>query len=213
MRRAVAAPLAAAAMLAGCVSVSLGNADAPGVTYFALADARPPAPATASAAASATGAPRLAIQASGADPLADSVSMVFSRRPGEQAHYQFAAWSERPSRSLALLAQDRLLAGGRFASVTQIGQPVASDWLLTLRLEQMLHDVGQTPGLARVALRAELVDRRERAVIGQRQFAASAPVAEPAAAPAAAAFGVATAEVLDQLTPWVESTVAARLAR
>lgn len=210
MRRAVATPPAAAAlMLAGCVSVSLGNADAPGVTYFVLADARPPASATASA----TGAPRLAIQASGADPLADSVSMVFSRRPGEQALYQFAAWSERPSRSLALLAQDRLLAGGRFASVTQIGQPVASDWLLTLRLEQMLHDVGQTPGLARVAVRAELVDRRERAVIGQRQFAASAPVAEPAAAPAAAAFGVATAEVLDQLTPWVESTVAARLAR
>ena len=209
MRRAVAAIGAAAAMLAGCVSVSVGNADAPGVTYFALADARPPA----AALAPPPGAPRLAIQASGADPLADSVSMTFSRRSGERQLYQFASWSERPSRSLAVLAQDRLLAGGRFASVTQIGQPVASDFLLTLRLEQMLHDVGSTPGLARVAVRAELVDRRERIVIGQRLFTASAPVAEPAAAPAAAAFGVATAEVLDQLTPWVESTVAARLAR
>jgi ABC-type uncharacterized transport system auxiliary subunit len=209
VRRAVAAIVCAAAMLAGCVSVSLGNADAPGLTYFALADARPPA----AAAAPPTGAPRLAIQAAGSDPLADSVSMVFSRRPGERALYQFAAWSERPSRSIAMLAQDRLLAGGRFESVTQIGQPVATDWLLTLRLEQMLHDVGPTPGLARLAVRAELVDRRERAVIGLRLFAASAPVAEPAAAAAAAAFGVATAEVLDQLAPWVESTVAARLAR
>ncbi len=209
MRRAVAAIVCAAVMLAGCMSVSLGNADAPGVTYFALADARP----AAAASAPPPGAPRLAIQAAGADPLADSVSMVFSRRPGERALYQFAAWSERPSRSLALLAQDRLLAGGRFESVTQIGQPVASDWLLTLRLEQMLHDVGPTPGQARLAVRAELVDRRERAVIGQRLFAASAPVAEPAAAPAAAAFGVAMADVLDQLAPWVESTVAARLAR
>ena len=209
MRRAVAATLAAAAMLGACVSVSVGNADAPAVTYFALADARPPV----MMGALPPGAPRLAIQASGADPLADSVSMVFSRRPGERGLYQFAAWSERPSRSLAALAQDRLLAGGRFASVTQIGQPVASDWLLTLRLEQMLHDVGPTPGQARIALRAELVDRRERAVIGLRLFAVSAPVAEPAAAPAAAAFGLATAELLDQLTPWVESTVAARLAR
>lgn len=209
MRRAVAAVGAAVTMLAGCMSVSVGNADAPGVTYFALADARP----SAAAVAPPPGAPRLSIQASGADPLADSVSMAFSRRSGERQLYQFASWSERPSRSLAVLAQDRLLAGGRFASVTQIGQPVASDWLLTLRLEQMLHDVAPTPGLARVAVRAELVDRRERVVIGQRLFAAAAPVAEPAAAPAAAAFGVATADLLDQLTPWVESTVAARLAR
>jgi ABC-type uncharacterized transport system auxiliary subunit len=209
VRRAVAAIGAAAGILAGCVSVSVGNADAPGVTYFELADARPPAAALAPPPA----APRLAIQAGGADPLADSVSMVFSRRSGERQLYQFASWSERPSRSLAVLAQDRLLAGGRFASVTQIGQPVASDFLLTLRLEQMLHDVGQTPGLARVALRAELVDRRERLVIGQRLFAATAPVAEPAAAPAAVAFGMATADLLDQLTPWVESTVAARPVR
>jgi ABC-type uncharacterized transport system auxiliary subunit len=208
MRSALAA-LAAAALLAGCVSLSLGNADAPALTYYVLADARPAAEAAAPAAA----APRLAIQGTSADPLADSISIVYSRRPGERSLYQFASWSERPSRRLAQLAQQRLQAGGRFASVTQLGQPVASDWLLTLALETLVHDVGSVPGRAQVTLHAELINRRDRSLVASRSFSASPPVAEQSAASSVAAFGLATADVLDALTRWVEATVAAQPAR
>ena len=208
MRSALAA-LAAAALLAGCVSLSLGNADTPALTYFVLADAR----AAADSAAPQATAPRLAIQGTSADPLADSISIVFSRRPGERSLYQFASWSERPSRRLAQLAQQRLQAGGRFASVTQLGQPVASDWLLSLALETMVHDVSSAPGRARITLHAELIDRRDRSLVASRSFSAAQPVDESAAAAAVAAFGVATADVLDALTRWVEATVAAQPAR
>ena len=208
MRRRLAI-IAATALLAGCVSVSVGTADGPSVIYYVLADARP-APVLAPAAGTPA---RLAIQSVSADPLADSIAIVYSRRPGERAFYQFASWTERPPRRLANLAQQRLEARGRFAAVTQLGQPVHSDWLLTLAVETVVHDVSASPGHAQLVLRAELIHRRDRSRVAQRQFAAAPPVAEATAPAAVAAFAVATADVLDQLADWVETTVAANAQR
>jgi len=190
--------------LAGCVSVSVGNSDLPATVNFQLNDARPATPAPSS------GSTRLAIQSLGGDPTIDGLLLVFSRRPGELAYYQFAAWSERPSRRIGLLAQQRLDASGRFAVVTQLGQPIATDWLLTLALESLEHDVATPPGRVRLALRAELIRRSDRTRVGQRLFTATPPTAEAASPAAVAAFNLAVAEVLDQLGPWVESTIAAR---
>ena len=197
--------VAATALLAGCISVSVGTADSPGPTYFVLADARPSSVTAPPAGASS----RLAIQANGSDPLADSTAIVFSRRPGERALYQLAYWNERPSRRLAQLVQQRLEARGRFASVTQLGQPVATDWLLTLAIETLVHDVSTEPGRAQLVLRAEMIHRGDRQRVAQRVFTAAPPVAEASAPAAVAAFGTATADVIDELAAWVEATVAA----
>jgi ABC-type uncharacterized transport system auxiliary subunit len=205
MRLWAALSVAAAAWLAGCVSVSVGSADVPALTYYVLADARP---VTIAAPPAKPFAP-LAIQGVAGDPLADSIAVVFSRRDGERAVYQFASWSERPSRRLAQLAQQRLQAGGRFASVTLLGQPIAADWLLSLTLDALLHDVSTSPGRAQLTLRAELIDRRDRRLVASQTFTAAPPVSEPAAPAAVAAFGTAAADVLDQLGVWVEATVAA----
>lgn len=209
MKRRAALSIAAAACLAGCVSVNFGAADAPALTYFVLADARP----ARIAAPPAKPLAALAIQAVAGDPMADSIALVFSRRDGERAVYQFASWSERPSRRLAQLAQQRLQAGGRFASVTLLGQPVAADWLLSLTLETLVHDVSISPGRAQLGLRAELIDRRARSLVASRTFTAAPPVAEPSAPSAVAAFGTAVADVLDPLTAWVEAAVAAHPGR
>lgn len=192
--------------LTGCVSVSVGSNDAPPIVYYQLDDARPRTPAPPAASP----APRLAIQAISGDPVADATQLVFSRRPGERSFYQFALWSERPSRRLALLAQHRLEAGGTFAVVTQLGQPIATDWLLTLALEALVHDVSTPPGTARMAWRAELIRRSDRSRVGLRTFTAEAPAAEASAPAAVAAFNVVVANVLDQMTAWVESTLAAQ---
>ncbi|UCG97152.1 MAG: membrane integrity-associated transporter subunit PqiC [Burkholderiales bacterium] len=209
MKFTAALVIAAAALLAGCVSVSVGSSDTPAIVYYVLADAR--------RAAVPTGPPqatdRLAVQGIAGDAIADSLSIVYSRQSSERAFYQFASWSERPTSRIALLAQQRLQAGGRFASVTQLGQPVAADWLLTLALDTLVHDVSVTPGRAQLVLRADLISRRDRSLVAQRSFSAAPPVAEPAAAAAVDAFATATADVLDQLTAWVEATVAANARR
>lgn len=209
MRSVIAALIATTTLLCGCIAVSVGTADAPAFTYYVLADARPAPVKPPAAGASA----RLAIQGLNADPLGDSTAIGFSRRPGERALYQFASWTERPSRRLAQLAQQRLEAGGRFAAVTQLGQPIQTDWLLTLAVETLVHDVSTTPGRAQLVLRADLINRRDRSLVAQRVFTAAPPVAEAAAPAAVAAFGAATADVLDQLTEWVETTVAANAQR
>lgn len=200
---------AAAALLTGCVSVKVGSSDTPAMTYYLLADARPASTEKPAAA----GSPSLAIQGLSSDPLADSTTLVFSRRPGERSMYQFAFWTERPSRRLAQLAGSRLQAGGQFASVTQLGQPVSAEWLLTLSLDTLVHDVSASPGRAELVLTAELIQRRDRIRVARRVFSASAPVATAAAPAAVTAFGVATADVLDELTAWVEATVAANPIR
>jgi cholesterol transport system auxiliary component len=209
MRRRALALVAASSLLTACVSVSVGSTDAPGLTHFVLADARPASVTAPSPGATA----RLAIQANGSDPLTDSTAIVFSRRTGERALYQFASWTERPSRRLALLAQQRLEARGKFAAVSQLGQPIATDWLLTLAIETLVHDVSTEPGRARLTLRAELIRRSDRSRVAQRVFTAAPAVAEAAAPAAVAAFGTATADVLDQLADWVEATVAAHAVR
>lgn len=207
-RRALLAAVAAT-LLGGCVNVRVGASDVPGTSYFVLADARTAAPSPRAPGATA----RLAIQPISGDAVADSTVLVYSRRPGERSFYQFASWSERPSRRIATLAEQRLDARGRFASVTRLGQPVSTDWLLTLALDTMIHDVSAEPGQARVVLRAELIHRADRSRVAQRTFSASAPVAEATAASAVAAFAVAMADVLDQLAPWVESTATAGAGR
>jgi ABC-type uncharacterized transport system auxiliary subunit len=205
LRRAALAALALLP-LAGCVAVTVGSNDAPPIVYYQLDDARPRTPAPPATSP----APRLAIQAISGDPIADASQLVFSRRPGERSFYQFALWSERPSRRLALLAQQRFEAGGTFAVVTQLGQPIATDWLLTLALESMVHDVSTPPGAVRVAWRAELIRRSDRSRVGLRAFTAEAPAAEATAPAAVAAFDIAVANALDQMTAWIESALAAQ---
>ena len=195
-------------LLAGCISIGFGNSDTPALAYYVLEDARP---ALGTTTGSATGT--LALYGTGSDPLIDSTAMVYARRPGERSLYQLAAWSERPTRRIVQLAQQRLEARGRFAAVTLLGQPVQADWLLTIAIEQMFHDVSTAPGRAQLTIRTELVDRRTRTRIAWRQFASAPTVVEANAATAAASFAQATADVLDQLAPWVESSLSAVASR
>lgn len=201
-RRSARAVAVASLLLAGCVSVGVGTADSPGITYYVLEDARPAGEKSAAAAKET-----LAVQSLGADPLTDSTSMLYSQRAGERGVYQLAAWTERPTRRLPQLALQRLQARGAFAAVTQLGQPVATDWLLTLTVEQMFHDVTRTPGAAQLVVRAELIDRRQRAPSASTVFSAAPAVAQANAAAAATAFSEAAAEVIDRLAVWVEDSV------
>ena len=121
MKRLAAMFAAATLSLSGCVWVSVGSADVPAMTYYVLADARPAPVAPPAADAKA----RIAIQGIGADPLSDSIPVVYSRRAGERAFYQFASWTERPSLRLTLLAQQRLEARGRFAAAPPVGEAAA----------------------------------------------------------------------------------------
>ncbi len=185
--------------LAACVSVGIGT-DAPLQAQYRLHDA---APAPVRRAEPLV--PALLIQALPADATADSVAIAYSRRANEFAYYQLAAWTERPVRQLPRLLQQRLEARGVAAAVGLVGDPLRGDWLLTLGIDALHHDVSASPGQGRVALTAELFDRRTRGRIARRQFVIEAPAASADAPGAAAAMSVALTQAFDGLLPWLET--------
>ncbi len=131
--------------------------------------------------------------------------LAYSRQPGTRAHYQFAGWTERPAHRIGLLIERRLATRGRFAAVAQGTAGIRGDVVLNLSLEHLYHDVSVTPGLARVAIAAELVDWRTRALLARRTFEQTTPVASESADAAVDAMNRAFSALLDELVPWVES--------
>jgi ABC-type uncharacterized transport system auxiliary subunit len=199
--------LLAAVALAACVSVDVGSEGATQVTYR-LADA-------------ATGPERresplvgaLLIQPLPADALADTVSIAYSRRSQEFAFYQLATWTERPVRQLPRLLQRRLEARGVAAAVGLLGEPLRADWLLTIAVDTLHHDVSQPPGRAHLALTAEIFDRRSQTRVARRSFAAAVATPTADSAAAATALSQAVGQVFDELTPWVEAELQRATAR
>lgn len=187
-----------AGVLPGCIAVRLDGQSARHVNLV-LADARP---AMTRRAAPAT--PALLIQAVPADPLANTRSIAYARSPGAREFYQLASWTEPPLRAITRLLQQRLETHGTAQAVGLLGQPLAADWLLAIGVDAVYHDVAAAPGTVRLALRAELIDRRTRTQAARRTFDAQVPAERADAMAAAAALAVAVADVFDALVPWLD---------
>jgi ABC-type uncharacterized transport system auxiliary subunit len=208
--RALAAWLAAlwlAPLLAACMSIGIGGQAAPHV-HHVLRDAAPAMPRRAEPLVGA-----LLIQSVPASSMADTVSIAYSRRAHEFAFYQFATWAERPTRALPRLLQRRLEVRGVAAAVGSVGEPMRADWLLTIGVDTLHHDLSAGPGQARLALTAELYDRRSRTRVAKRQFEASAPTSADDSAGAASALALSVAQVFDTLVPWLEVELQSAAAR
>lgn len=199
MRARIASVLLALSALAGCVSVGIGNEPA-ATAHLQLHD---DAPTPARLGAPLVGA--LLIQPLPADALADTLSIAYARRANEFGFYQLAVWTERPVRQLPRLLEQRLEARGVAGAVGQLGEPLRADWLLTIAIDTLHHDVAVAPGLGRFVLTAELFDRRSRTRIARRQFAASVPSERADSAAGARAMSQAVTQVFDTLLPWLEA--------
>lgn len=190
-------------VLAGCVAVSVGNEGAPH-TQHRLNDST----ATQVQRRTTPLVPALLIQPLPGDALTDTVAMAYARRANEFAFYQFATWTERPVRQIPRLLQRRLEARGVAAAVGQLGEPLRADWLLTVAVETLHHDVSTPPGSARLAISVELFDRRSRIRVARRHFDTAVPMAQADSATAAAALSQAVGQVFDELVPWLELELA-----
>jgi ABC-type uncharacterized transport system auxiliary subunit len=188
-------------LLAACVTVDVGNGGS-AQTQFVLSDAEA-APHSSQRASPAPVARALLLQAVASDPLAETISIAYSKSAGERSLYQLSTWTERPSRRILQLLQRRLEAHGTFGTVALLGQPVASDLLLAIAVDDIHHDLTKTPSEAILVLQATLFDRRARRQIARQEFSAAVP-AEANVAGLATAMNRAVADVFDQVVPWVE---------
>lgn len=198
-RRRACGALLAATLLAGCVSI--GGGDSPAPTTYVLGYG-----GAAAVAKQPPAAPVLLLTMQPGDPAADSTRIAYARRPGERANYELARWTERPERRLIVLVQQRLEARGAFAAVVPLGQ-LAGDWMLALSIQEIVHDVSVTPTVARLTLRAELIDRRSRTLVARKTERVAVPAERNDPAAAVAALDRAVGQALDALAPWVEDEV------
>ena len=183
--------------LSGCVSFGQ-SANAPGVVYYVLNDAEPataPTPAPADA-------PTLLVLDTTTGGFYDSDQLVFSRSAGTRGQYQFARWTERPGRRFAELLRARLDKLGRY-QVAPAGGVVRGDLMLDTRLVEFYHDATSEPGQVRLELRAELVDLKQRRLLGRHTFEQKVPLTTYDAAGAAQASSQAVSRVLDDLSAWL----------
>ncbi|WP_349742973.1 ABC-type transport auxiliary lipoprotein family protein [Roseateles cavernae] len=202
LRRQLLLGLGLSPLLSACVSV--GGGDAPLQALYRLHDEgagtaeRLPAPLVAA----------LLIQQLPANAMADTVSMAYSKRAHEFAFYQQGSWVEQPVRQVPRLLQQRLEARGIAGAVGLLGDPMRADWLLTVGISSLHHEVGSEPGSAKLALTLELFDRRSRQRVARRRFDAEVPARSASAAGAAQALSQALSQSFDALLPWLETELA-----
>ncbi len=182
MKQAIA--LFAAALVAGCISSGPREAE----RYFNL-DAAPGAPAKSPAVVAPTSAAS----------FYDTQDMVYSRAPGTRAYYQFNRWTERPQRAIHAQLVSRLQPQGK-----------ASGLVLSTHLDEIYHDASAPPGMARIALTAQLVDSASREVLARRTFSRSAPAESYDAPGAVQGFRQALGALLDDVVAWVDTVQAGR---
>ena len=184
--------------LAGCVNLGEGR-DTPAITHYVLEDARAEPVGKASAIDTRT----LLVLDTVTTPFYDTGNLAFSRAPGTRGHYQFARWTERPGKRFADLLRARLEAQGGFATIVTAGGHVRGELLLDTELAEFYHDAQTAPGSVQVVLRAELVDLKNRSLLGRKQFERRVEAASYDAAGAAESFNQAVSGVIDDLTAWL----------
>jgi cholesterol transport system auxiliary component len=132
----------------------------------------------------------------------DTDQLIFSRSPGTRGQYQFARWTERPSKRFADLMRARLDSQGIW-HVSAAGGYVRGDVLLDTKLIEFYHDASSNPGEIRLELHAELVDLKRRTLLGRKAFEQQVPLQTFDATGAAQASNVAVGRALDELAAWL----------
>ena len=189
--------LVASTVLSGCLN--LGDA-AKVPVYYVLNDA---VPAAAAVPVVPLPAPALRVLDTTTGNFYDTEQLVFSRSPDTRGLYQYARWTERPGKRLADLMRARLGHQGGWNVI--VGSHVQADWLLDTELIEFYHDAVSEPGQVRLVLRADVIDIKQRKLLGHRVFEQQVPLASYDAAAAAQASSLAVGRMLDDLSVWLAS--------
>ena len=227
-RSARVAIMATAVLISGCTLFPAS----PGRAWYQLEDARAAArgqgseatattakrkgaetPDTANAAPSgAVSGLTLVLTPLQANALYDGTGIVHGRATGLRSTYQYANWTERPSRRLVELLDARLNARDadlrRFATVATEASGVKADWVLGLRIVEFFHDTSSDPDRAIVDIDAELVDWRSKSLIDRRRFRIEQPLPSEDVEGAVDALGRASSTLLDRLVAWLDAKAA-----
>jgi cholesterol transport system auxiliary component len=201
-------------LLTGCFSFG-EKSSTPAVVYYVLSDPalkdanplRAQARGESHAPAAESGPPRadaptLLVLDTTTSGFYNTDHLVFARSAETRGQYQFARWTERPGKRFGDLMRARLDRVGAYHVATPGGY-VRGDLLLDTELVEFYHDASSEPGRMRLVLRADLVDLKQRTLLGRRVFEQEVALTSFDAAGAAQAANLAASQALDELTAWL----------
>jgi cholesterol transport system auxiliary component len=111
----------------------------------------------------------------------DSRRMVYVARPYELSYFARNEWADTPARMLHPLLVQALEGAGAFRAVVSTSNSVVSDLRLDTEVLALQQEFLERPSVARVAIRAQLVDLASRRVLATRVLEAkeTAPSDDP----------------------------------
>ena len=199
---------AAVALVAGCSS--LLPKPTPPPALYTLQAAAPAASAVSAPAAAAAGLAGATLLVLPPQPAAgyDSARIVYTRAPQRLEYFAHSEWVDTPARMLTPLMVAALAQPGRFGAVVQAPSGAAGTLRLETQLLHLHHDFSTRPSRVHLALRAQLLDSRTRAVLATRLFEHSAVSGSEDAAGGVAAAQRALQAVLGDLVPFCTEAAA-----
>jgi ABC-type uncharacterized transport system auxiliary subunit len=132
-------------------------------------------------------------------------NLVFAHQANTRATYQYALWSEKPSRRLEELLFTHLEQTGVYQTIAPVSANVVAEHLLVSELLEFYHDASQSPGLVKVKMRFSLYHSSEQRLLGRKTVSTQQTLQQFDAQSAAKAFNQATAALLTELSEWLSN--------
>lgn len=187
-----------AAALAAC---TLGGAGDPVLHTYLLGGERSAPAAAPSAHAAAT----LLVGQPQALAGFDTPRMAYVARPHEVSYYATSQWADAPGRMVAPLLAQALERTGAWGAVVQGSTAVRADYRVDADNLTVAHELFERPSRVRLALRLQLVETRERRVLGTKAFEVVEEAPGDDAYGAAVAANRALAKLLSQAADWASA--------
>jgi len=137
----------------------------------------------------------------------DTSQMVYLRRPHEVSYYAANQWVDTPGRMLSSLLVQAMRSTGLWRAVVQAPSAVRADYLLdcdNLVLEQQFFS---QPSRVRLALRAQIVETKNHAILGTRYFEIFEAATSDDAYGGVVAANRATAQLLGEMADWLKTII------
>jgi cholesterol transport system auxiliary component len=144
-----------------------------------------------------------------AAPGCDTPAMMYSTTPHALEPFALHRWADAPARMLAPLLLRALEETEAFAAVVPGPSAAAADWRLDVELLRLRQDFAVKPSRAEVALRAQLVDLRNRRVVATRYVDAAVAATSDDPKAGVVAVNAAVAEALGTVAAFVVQATAA----
>ncbi|HEX6018896.1 MAG TPA: ABC-type transport auxiliary lipoprotein family protein [Burkholderiaceae bacterium] len=129
--------------------------------------------------------------------------IAYSRAAGERSYYVYSSWTEPPAVAIGAALMQQLEGSGAFRRVAPASAGIDGTLVLRVHLDELYHDAATPPGVARIALTAQLTGPHSRVPIAQRSFTAAAPATAYDADGAVAGMRQALGQALAELVRWV----------